>query len=189
MTTPQRFFQRYQSPNPLALAEQVEQQCEELAQARLDQNEQIQLELLSQIGASSTVLGREVEAAPIIEEALALARKHRNKELEVGNLLNLATARQYLGDRELAQTLFEEALEKGRAYGISEYEDFVLHHRGRCFVEQGKIEEARRSFEQALILREEKGDPRFIASTRRALNALDKPLQEILGTSVKFSLE
>lgn len=116
-----------------------------------------------------------------------MARKREDKAFEIENLLNLATAQQYLGKRELAQTIFQQALEMGRAHGVRDYEDFVLHHRGRCYVEQGKIDEARASFEQALVLREEKGDQRFITSTRKALSALNKPLDEILGTTVSFS--
>ncbi|HLZ57173.1 MAG TPA: tetratricopeptide repeat protein [Ktedonosporobacter sp.] len=49
-----------------------------------------------------------------------------------------------------------------------------MHHRGRCYVEQGNLEEVRACFEQALILRESKGEQRFIDSTRRALDAVEK---------------
>jgi len=122
-----------------------------------------------------TILGQEETAAPLLKQALMLARKLNDKRLEVANLLSLATAQQYLGQRDLAQDLFQEALEKARVYEQLQFEDFILHHRGRCFVEQGKIEEARTCFEQALILRKRKGDQRGIASTRRALDVLHSP--------------
>lgn len=176
MATKQPFFQRFQSPDAQALARQVQQDCEALDQARSVQDEARQLELLTWIGADTIILGKEAEALPFIEQALALARKRGDQPLEIENLLNLATAQQYLGKRELAQVLFQQALEKGRAYRVRDYEDFVLHHRGRCYVEQGKINEARVCFEQALTLREEKGDQRFIASTRKALAALNEIL-------------
>lgn len=189
MAARQPCFQRFQSSEPEVLAKRVQRDHEQLEHARLAQDEQMQLELLSRIGNNTTILGREAEALPFIEQALVLARRRRDKQREIGNLLHLATARQYLDQRDLAQTLFQRALDKGRAYGVKEYEHFVWHHRGRCYVEQGKIEEARVCFEQALVLREETGDQRFIDSTRKALDALDKPLGEILGTSISFSLE
>ncbi|GHO78822.1 hypothetical protein KSD_65930 [Ktedonobacter sp. SOSP1-85] len=187
MATKQPFFQRFQSSDPQKLLRQVQQEVEQLEQARRVQDEPWQLELLSGIGGNTTILGKETEALPFIEQALALARKRGDKPFEIENLLNLATTQQYLGKRELAQALFQQALDIGRTHGVRDYEDFVLHHRGRCYVEQGKIDEARASFEQALVLREEKGDQRFIASTRNALAALNKPLNEILGTTVSFS--
>jgi hypothetical protein len=52
-----------------------------------------------------------------------------------------------------------------------------------------QLEQARACFAQALVLREQLGDQRFMDSTRKALEALDKPLGEILGTSLRFSLD
>lgn len=168
MTIQDSFFQRFQSDDPVALARKVEQDEQELA----GHDERRQLEILSRLGPRLTILGKEQDAAPLLERALALARQFGEQRLEVSNLLNLATAQQYLGKRDLAQDLFQEALDKARAYAQGEYEDFILHHRGRCFVEQGKREEAQTCFEQALALRKSKGDQRGIDSTQRALDAL-----------------
>jgi tetratricopeptide (TPR) repeat protein len=172
MTTQPAFFQRFQSDDPLALARKVEQDYEELAGTRTAHDEPGQLRLLSQLGSRLTILGKESEAAPLLEQALTLARQLGDTRFEVANLLSLATAQQYLGKRDLAQVLFQEALEKARTYKQFQYEDFILHHRGRCFVEQGKREEARTCFEQALVLRKRKGEQRGIDSTQRALDAL-----------------
>jgi len=132
----------------------------------------MQLELLSRLGSRLTILGKENAAAPLLEQALVLARRLGEKRLAITTLLNLATAQQYLGQRDLAQRLFQEALDQARASKHRQEEDFILHHRGRCFVEQGKLEEARACFEQALLLRKSKGDQRGIASTQRALEEL-----------------
>lgn len=172
MTIQDPFFQRYQSADPLALAKKVEQDYVQLAQARAAHDEQMQLELLSRLGSRLTILGQESAAAPLLEQALVLARRLREKRLEITTLLNLATAQQYLGHRDLAQSLFQEALDQARASEQRQEEDFILHHRGRCFVEQGKLEEARACFEQALLLRKSKGDQRGIDSTQRALDVL-----------------
>ena len=118
------------------------------------------------------MLEQEEQAAPLLEQALLLARRLSDKRLEVANLLSLATTQQYLGNRDRAQELFQEALEKGRVYNEPYYEDFVLQHRGRCYMEQGYVHEAKACFEQALVLRKRKGDPRGIESTQRALDAI-----------------
>jgi tetratricopeptide (TPR) repeat protein len=172
MTIQEPFFQRYQSDDPLALAKKVERDYAQLAQARTAHDEQGQLELLSRLGSRLTILGKESAAAPLLEQALVLSRRLGEKQVEITTLLNLATAQQYLGQRDLAQGLFQEALDQARASEQRQEEDFILHHRGRCFVEQGKIEEARVCFEQALILRKSKGNQRGIDSTQRTLDVL-----------------
>ena len=168
-------FQRFQSDDPQALATKVEQDYAELAHAQQTSDERLQLEILSRLGSRLTILGCEQAAAPLLEVALILARRLEDQRLEVATLLHLATAQQYLDRRELAQQFFQEALEKARIYQQVQYEDFILHHRGRCYVEQGKIAEARACFEQALILRKNKGDERGITSTQHALDALASP--------------
>jgi tetratricopeptide (TPR) repeat protein len=120
-----------------------------------------------------TIASDERGAAEILEPALALARRLGDKVREVEALLSLATARQYLGERAAAQILFQEALDRARADQVSQFEHFIVHHRGRCYVEQGEIAAARDCFVAALALRKALGKPRYIASTERALAALD----------------
>ncbi len=165
-------FQRYYAPDPDALAKSVEQDFIALDQAQTDQDAGKQLELLGSIGAHYTMLGKEDLAAPLLEQALALAKQLGDRSQEVANLLDLATALQYLGQRDTAQELFHETLQKVKAYDQPYYEDFVLHHLGRCLVEQNQLGEARACFESALLLRQKKGDQRFIDSTQRAIHAV-----------------
>ncbi|GHO89271.1 tetratricopeptide repeat protein [Dictyobacter formicarum] len=169
---PTAFFQRFQTEDRAALTQKVEQDYEDLARARAHGDEQMQLECLSRLGSRLTILGEEREAAPLLGQALALAQLLGDQRLEVTNLLHLATAQQYLGQRSSAQELFQKALQKARDYHQVQYEDIILQHRGRCFVEQGMIAEARACFEQALILRQERSDPRATTATRQALDAL-----------------
>lgn len=49
---------------------------------------------------------------------------------------------------------------------------FLLHHWGRCYAEQDQTAQARDCFSQALAIREQLGDERFITSTRNALTQL-----------------
>jgi tetratricopeptide (TPR) repeat protein len=163
------FFQRYQSPDPVALAQKIERDSAALVVAK---DEQARLELISRIGSNYTNLWQEERAVPILERALALAQQVGNNRIEIINLISLATAQQYCGNRDLAETLFQEALQKMQEYNQLSYEDVALHHLGRCLVEQGKLSEALTCFERALVLRKEKGDRLFIASTQRAIDAV-----------------
>ena len=172
MLGPDGSFQRFYADDPQALAATVVTAIERLVDARAAADAANLLVLLNQVGASLTVLGREAEAQPLLTEALGLSRQLGDQAKEVEVLTNPATAFQYLGQREEAQALFAEALAKAPGCAAWEQQDFILHHRGRCFVEQGAINEARDCFEQALIVRVSKNNPYYIASTRRALAAL-----------------
>ncbi len=161
------FFQRF-SRNPTELARKIEQASAQLTRARAAGDEMAQLVVASPLGNLLTIARQEAAAAELLEWALTLARRLGNRHEEAGVLLNLATARQYLGERDEAQKLFEAALDRGDA----ELEHFIQHHRGRCYVEQGKKGQARLCFERALALRKASGEPRA-ASSERALAELD----------------
>jgi tetratricopeptide (TPR) repeat protein len=124
------FFQRYQSPDPVALAQKIERDSAALVVAK---DEQARLELISRIGSNYTNLWQEERAVPILERALALAQQVGNSRIEIVNLISLATAQQYCGNRDLAETLFQEALQKMQEYNQPSYEDVALHHLGRWF--------------------------------------------------------
>ncbi len=130
------------------------------------------LEALIGLGENLIPLDCEAEAAGHLAAALTLARQLGDQDQEIGALLHLATARQYLGERDAAQQLFQAGLDVSAAAGIDVHRHFLLHHRGRCYAEQGRIAAARDCFEQALALRQT-GYPRFVASSRGALADLD----------------
>jgi tetratricopeptide (TPR) repeat protein len=126
------------------------------------------------LGFSLTPLGEEAEAAEHLETAAAMARMLTEHGQEISALLHLATALQYLGERDRAQSLFQEGLDKAAGYGIEDDVHFLLHHRARCYAEQGQIAEAREAMAQALALRQQLGDPRFITSSQNALDDLSR---------------
>jgi tetratricopeptide (TPR) repeat protein len=168
------FFQRYRVDDRGALAQRVAILTARLAEAVKTGHQAEELKLRNELGFDLTPLDRESEAVAVLEPALELARHLGKREVEIEVLLSLATARQYLGEREIAQELFREALEKSATYGIDEHTNFILHHQGRCYAEQGDLASARRCFEQALELRRKIGKPRFIESAQRALATLDE---------------
>jgi tetratricopeptide (TPR) repeat protein len=154
-------------PDLQRLRAEIARQRENLAAARGVGDEAAQLESLGSLGFALFTAGHEAEAAPLLDEALSLARRRRNRKAEIEAMLGLGTARQYLGERRLAQQLFGEALMLCAETGIREQEHFLLHHRARCYVEQGEIAKAREAFRKAL------GNRRFIESTQAALDAIE----------------
>jgi tetratricopeptide (TPR) repeat protein len=166
------YFQRFTVPDEQQLFEQIDQFRLTLQSAE-DVEEPIQiLEAVGVLGSLLTTAGKEAEARELLLDYLPLAQQYETAE-EVGwFLLALGTAEQYLGMREEANGQFSEALGRARRYRWTRLEHFVLHHWGRCLVEEGRLVEARECFVEALRLRELMDDP-FQASTREALAALD----------------
>ncbi len=166
-------FRRHVPADMRELVAGIERQRILLAQARALGDQAAELECMTAIGHQLFMSGRESEAAPLLDEALELARRRADRKAEIEVLLGLGTARQYLGERKLAQLLFGEALMLCAETGLREQEHFLLHHRGRCFVEQGEIAKARAAFENALAIRKALGNQRFIDSTQAALDDLE----------------
>ncbi|HEY1708752.1 MAG TPA: tetratricopeptide repeat protein [Rhizomicrobium sp.] len=162
------FFQRFGWDDTAALAREIESVSADLARARKDDDEPGQLAAANTLGNLLTTARQEKAAADLEEWALALARRLGDKHEEAAALMNLATARQYLGQRDDAQTLFDEALDCGDPV----LESAIQHHRGRCYAEQGRKDEARLCFQRALYLRTQAGEPRA-AKSQAALDALD----------------
>jgi tetratricopeptide (TPR) repeat protein len=165
-------FRRHVPPDPQKLRAEIARQRERLAAARGAPDEAAQLDALSHLGFALLMAGHEAEAAPLLDEALAMARRRRDRKTEIEVMLGLGTARQYLEERRLAQQLFGEALMLCAETGIREQEHFLLHHRGRCYVEQGEIAKAREAFGKALAIRKALGNQRFIDSTQAALDEI-----------------
>jgi tetratricopeptide (TPR) repeat protein len=168
-----RFFRRYRFRDE-DLPEVEREIAEDSAAAASGGPPSVILPALIGLGSALIPLDREEEAAARLEAALALARELGDHEQEIAALLHLATALQYLGEYDRAQRLFQAGLDASAEYGIDADRHFLLHHRGRCYAEQGRLADARQCLEQALALREQLGQKRYIASSRSALDDLDR---------------
>lgn len=130
-----------------------------------------------QIGEAYRSLGQLEQARKHLEAAVAAAREHGLRKQLGTNLVRLATARQYANAHEEAMPLFEEALAVTATTGVAA--DFAHQHVGKCLAELGRWDEAIAHFEQALIMRQARGDmglgssqgAALIASTEEALEA------------------
>lgn len=166
------FFLRFRWNDADALQRELAEAQAAYQQARKAADAAHEIESACRLGIALTVSDREHEACAILEDALAKARTLGEATPIAWSLLYLATARQYLDEREIAQSMFSEALDITQRHHLRDIEHYVLHHQGRCCVEQRRYEEARRSFKHALELRLALGELRA-ERTREALAALD----------------
>lgn len=166
------FFQRFRWNDADALQRELVEARAAYSLARQTSDAASEIECAGRLGIALTAGDREREAVAVLESALAKARTLGEFAPVAWTLLHLATARQYLGEHAVAQTMFGEALHIAQRNDMQDVEHYILHHRGRCYAEQGDFKEARHCFERALEIRLALGEPRA-ERTRQALAALD----------------
>ncbi len=150
----------------------ADREIEALAKAISDPGRLSDAELMaSHLDLASLLIqrDREVEALSHVDAAREIAARLGDTEGLIEAYLNLGTAQQYLGERDAAQESYQLGLDLCASSGRPAQAHFLLQHRGRCFVEQGRVTEARNCFEQALATRVELGDERLIRSSADAL--------------------
>lgn len=174
MSERRRPFQRHYADKAAPLVEAIHEQRTELQLARQEGDDESILALLGPLSESYRMLGQLDPAVSYGEEALALARKLARPRHVVSNGLRLATAMQYRNQQDEAEPLFREVLDLARSQGAML--DHVLQHYGKCLVELGRASEAIPLFEEALALREGRGDDELTESAEEALAGARKRL-------------
>lgn len=125
--------------------------------------------LLAQIGTLYRTSPEPSRAIPYFEEAITLSRAHNLRQDEAVNTLRLAVAYQYAGRVEDAFAAFKAALMLCAQRRT--HLDTLYQHWGKFLVEQDNPREAIPYFEQALLMRINKGDDALTQSTREALES------------------
>lgn len=164
-------FLRHVPIDPGALPGRIAATRSELGEASARGDPHQVLEHAGMLVGMLTAAGREAEAYALGLEHVASARSHATLEASAWLIHGLATAAQYCDQRSQADALFAEALESARRHGWRRLEHFVLHHRGRCQVEEGKLDAAERCFIESRAIRREI-DADLVASSERALSEL-----------------
>lgn len=169
-------FQRHSSEDPAALRRQLQEHLAQLERVKAGPDALEVIRMTGLIGEEYRFLGEYETVLPLLEEALAGAQQLGARRLEMVNCIRLATAYQYAGCHNKAEALFRRALELAREPEHADRLDFALQHLGKCLVEMGRLEEATACFEEALALRQAKGDAGLIASTEQALGVAREKL-------------
>lgn len=113
-------------------------------------------------------------AAEVLGFAVMLAILAKHPETEAANRVRLAIALQYADEHEEAVIEHEQAMELIETHHIHELLDYALQHHGKCLAEMGEYEQARQCFHRALEIRRERGDESLLASTREAIDELNR---------------
>lgn len=127
------------------------------------------LNLLRRIGSGLTALGDFAMARWMLSQALSYAVNLGDPSAEVAARINLGDALRYAGDMEAAAAQYEPALALARR-AVPDRVDFALQHYGKHLIDAGCIDQAVECLREALRLRQAKGDPVLIESTRKALD-------------------
>lgn len=140
-----------------------------LEDARRHDDSRTILQLLGYLGDACRVLGQLEEAVSLLTEAVERAEASGNRPTGTANRLRLAEALKYNGDLDGAEINFRRVLRDVQEPDLVNCRDFALQHLAKCCIERGNVTEAVKLLEQALILRQGKGNERLIASTELAL--------------------
>ena len=127
---------------------------------------------LRRLGSGLTALGEHDEAQRVLGRALALATAGGDQRAAIAARINLGDAYRYAGDLDPARDHYAIALRQARA-GVPDLVDFALQHQGKYFIDAGRPDDAATCLREALQLRETKGDPSLIKSTRDTLAMIE----------------
>ncbi|MDN4492840.1 tetratricopeptide repeat protein [Ureibacillus aquaedulcis] len=166
----QQDYLREKTTNPSKLKEYITI-AEDLLKATNYVDEEYYL--MGTLGNLYRIYGEPQKAINLLNRCRSIAVGDENVNREILSLIRLGEAIKYNNDPEKALVFFEEALELCRD-GDSYYLDFALQHKGKCLLELSKNIEAKECFNEALKLRELKGERELIDSTLLALDFLGK---------------
>jgi len=171
MPTPVVEFMRFTAPDAQAHARGIDELREQLDHACAVGDQVAIVDHAADLGSMLTTDRRESEALSLLRKHSAAAEALSHEEAAGWFWNACATALQYSNRRSEAQAYFARALGLCDGSGWPRLKALVLHHWGRCLVEQGRLAEAQARIADALALRVQLGDPRQ-ESSRRALEAL-----------------
>ncbi|MFJ4777413.1 tetratricopeptide repeat protein [Streptomyces sp. NPDC088762] len=123
-------------------------------------------------GIASLALGDYQSARAFLRQALDLAMASGNTRAVIATQLNLGDAYRYAGEASTADTLYRSALDTARAQQ-PDLLDFALQHFAKHLMEQGHLVPARAHLQEALHLRQAKGDAELIESTQAAVDHVE----------------
>jgi tetratricopeptide (TPR) repeat protein len=126
-----------------------------------------QIKLLGLFGTYARMLKKLVAAKQALTSAIELSELLGDRRLKTANMIRLAHVYQWQQDYVLSEALFEQVITACQEdLDLASYLDFAYQHLGKCKFAQNQYQEARYYFEQALVIRSDKGDRSLIDSTQ-----------------------
>lgn len=129
-----------------------------------------QAQVKSHLGVYQRILLELESSHDNLKDALAYFRSVEDDLKVLVTQIRFAHTLQWQKQFQLAEKELEEALLTTRNHPrYQSHQDFVLQHLGKLRFDQGLYRQALENFEKALIIREKKGVPDLIQSTKFAL--------------------
>ncbi|MGG0655784.1 tetratricopeptide repeat protein [Rummeliibacillus pycnus] len=127
--------------------------------------------LYSVLGYAYRVINQAEQAIFYFQECITLTE--RNPKLKMITLIRLGEAYKYANLHKEALELFDHALKLSIEFNMTNYDDFIYQHKGKCLMEMGEIELAKKYLNTALKIRKRKGNIELIKSTQIVLDYLN----------------
>ncbi|MDY7012220.1 MAG: hypothetical protein SVX43_01250 [Cyanobacteriota bacterium] len=168
--------------------EQMQQALDYLQYQLLEPDEverRVRARLYGLIGVYARILGDFCRAREALMEAIALSKELRDLRLLTLNLLRLAQVYQWQHQYDFSERLIEEAI----GYytnnpSLKAYLDFAYQYAGKCKFEQQQYEQARWYFEQALVIRQRRGNASLLKATQLVLKITRKRLSAMADQAI-----
>ena len=144
------------------IIEKFEEKLETISNYKLED----QIFIYGSIGNLNRIIGNTTSAIECLEYAVSLSEENK----KIANIIRLGEALKYDGQHELALKKFEQAINMCTLdLNYTTLLDFAYQHKGKCLLELGQPIMALDNFQQALLLRQVKGDSSLIESTQKAV--------------------
>jgi HTH-type transcriptional regulator, pleiotropic regulator of extracellular virulence genes len=148
-------------------------------------NIQEKLRLAGGVGVFARILGNYATAQRYLDMALTISDELGDERARLLNQIRLAQVYQLQENFAAADRLYAEILNKCESDpDLEEYLDLAYYHCGKSKLDQGRYAEAEQFFQRSLDLREAKGQPAWIETSRMALEAVSKQRQAKLAPVV-----
>ncbi|WP_349408509.1 tetratricopeptide repeat protein [Pseudalkalibacillus sp. SCS-8] len=140
----------------------------EVALKHVEEDEDVYF-LQGTLGNLYRILGQPEKAIAHLTRSLEVAIEKKDEKKEVVSYIRLGEALKYDNQHEMALHYFNRAFTYCEKSDLKVFKDFALQHKGKCLLEQGKLDEALSCFHEALEIRKAKNEPSLIDSTEQAI--------------------
>lgn len=166
---------------PFLYAIRVAKQWLQVVQQKHQQDVESLCLLYGFLGDIYRILNDQHRALYYLKKTLTLTN---DPSSQIASLIRLGDTFKYLADYTQALACYDHAEQLIKQAGLGKFYDFLFQHRGKCYLELGRNNDALACFEQALRLRKQQNNASLIASTELAIAFAKKQLDNGKSESV-----
>lgn len=144
---------------------------------------------LGRLGSYQLILGDLDDAENTLNSALTLVNSDLSLiKLKISNMIRLGNTYHLKKQFKRAHEIFDACHKAIKNQGeLSDYLDFVYQHKGKCYLDEARFEDAMKCFYQAFLIRSNKSDRSLTDSTLLAIEVTKKRwLPQVLKKKAHF---